>query len=193
MASVHSPIVPPERLIGQVKWFNSKDGYGFITAREGELTGRDIFVHYSSIQTKDDEKYKYLVQGECVEFQINKLPAGEHEYIAVSITGVRGGDLMCDLRKFQQVAPPLPFHSHPAGRRHHSTSIPIAPPLTLPPQPMTAAAAVASTPSPKYKPRIYKTPDGTGHPKKHLAVRRSNAFSPPFETVDRTPTASNPQ
>ncbi len=189
-------------MIGQVKWFNSKDGYGFITAREGELTGRDIFVHYSSIQTKDNEKYKYLVQGECVEFQINKLPAGEHEYIAVSITGVRGGDLMCDLRKFQQLAPSLSspssprvsttVSSYPGGRRHYqpTTGPAIAPPLSLPPQPMTAAAAVASTPSPKYKPRIYKTPDGTANPKKHLAVRRSIAFSPPFNSVDHTTTST---
>jgi len=90
--------VPVVRLIGQVKWFNSKTGYGFITAREGELVGRDIFVHYSSIGN-DESKYKYLVQGEYVEFELSKPTRGTHEYIAVSISGVRGGELMCDMRK----------------------------------------------------------------------------------------------
>jgi len=34
------------RLVGMVKWFNNKAGYGFITACEGEQKGKDIFVHY---------------------------------------------------------------------------------------------------------------------------------------------------
>jgi hypothetical protein len=39
----------PQRLLGQVKWFNNKAGYGFITVSDGEQAGKDIFTHFSSI------------------------------------------------------------------------------------------------------------------------------------------------
>ena len=51
---------------GTVKWFNSKKGYGFITAEDGS---GDIFVHYSSIQGEDDQ-FKIIYEGDIVEFEI---------------------------------------------------------------------------------------------------------------------------
>ena len=54
---------------GVVKWFNNRAGYGFVTATNGEKEGTDIFVHHSSIVV-GKEQYKYLVQGEYVEFKI---------------------------------------------------------------------------------------------------------------------------
>lgn len=51
------------RVSGTVKWFNAAKGYGFI-AREG---GKDVFVHYSAIQT---EGYRSLNEGDRVEFTI---------------------------------------------------------------------------------------------------------------------------
>lgn len=52
---------------GQVKWFNSKSGYGFITIKSDcPKKDSDIFVHYTNITTSS--QYKYLMQGEYVEF-----------------------------------------------------------------------------------------------------------------------------
>lgn len=86
------------RMIGQVKWFNNKAGYGFITVNKGEYEGKDIFIHYSTIHV-DDSQYKYLVAGEYVEFALSKSSTGAHEYQASEISGINGGKLMCETRR----------------------------------------------------------------------------------------------
>ena len=58
-----------ERIVGTVKWFSDRKGYGFI-AREG---GEDVFVHFSAIQ---GEGYRSLSEGQQVEFTIEKGPKG---------------------------------------------------------------------------------------------------------------------
>jgi|TARA_Y100000389_G_scaffold197095_1_gene231053 cold shock protein len=83
-------------LIGKVKWFNNKAGYGFITLKDGDDT-RDIFVHYSAIKVTNSQ-YKYLIQGEYIEFDLEKSSDGPHEVKAVNVTGVKGGELMCETR-----------------------------------------------------------------------------------------------
>lgn len=55
--------------IGTVKWFNNKKGYGFIN----EENGRDIFVHFSSI---DMDGYKTLNEGDQVAFEIEESARG---------------------------------------------------------------------------------------------------------------------
>ena len=37
-----------ERLTGRVKWFNNKNGYGFVSTLGDD--SKDIFAHYSSIR-----------------------------------------------------------------------------------------------------------------------------------------------
>jgi CspA family cold shock protein len=87
------------QLTGKVKWFNNKAGFGFITVCDaGDLDNKDIFVHYSSIQVQNSQ-YKYLVQGEYVDFYLSKPNTGEHEYHAVNVCGIKGGSLMCETRK----------------------------------------------------------------------------------------------
>lgn len=86
------------RITGKVKWFNSKAGYGFITVCEGELLDKDVFVHYSSIKA-DSSHYKYLTQGEYVEFSLTKPANEQHEYHAVDVTGIKGGLIMCETRR----------------------------------------------------------------------------------------------
>ena len=48
---------------GTVKWFNADKGFGFITPEDG---GKDLFVHYSEIQS--DGGYATLNDGQKVEF-----------------------------------------------------------------------------------------------------------------------------
>ncbi|KAF1083891.1 Cold shock protein CspC [Sporotomaculum syntrophicum] len=55
---------------GTVKWFNDSKGYGFI---EGE-NGRDVFVHYSAIQSNG---FKSLSEGQRVEFEVTDGPRGQ--------------------------------------------------------------------------------------------------------------------
>lgn len=85
-------------LLGCVKWFNNKVGYGFITLSDGSLE-QDIFVHHSALNTSD-EQYKYLVQGEYVCFELVKStdPDSKHDFFAGNVSGVNGGKLMCETR-----------------------------------------------------------------------------------------------
>jgi cold shock protein len=47
---------------GTVKWFDSKKGFGFILNSEG----RDVFVHFNSIE---GEGFRSLKEGEKVEYE----------------------------------------------------------------------------------------------------------------------------
>jgi CspA family cold shock protein len=97
-STTSSDISSAPQLTGKVKWFNNKAGFGFITICDGEQSGKDIFVHYSSIQVKN-QQYKYLVQGEYVDFSLVKPENGDHDFHAVNVCGIKGGSLMCETRK----------------------------------------------------------------------------------------------
>ena len=96
--SSESVSVNNSKNIVRVKWFNNKSGYGFIThMNESDSKGNDIFVHHTSINSKQN-LYKYLVQGEYVEFNVEKMANKDHENQATHITGILGGELMCETR-----------------------------------------------------------------------------------------------
>ena len=85
-------------LTGRVKWFNNKSGFGFITVTDGPILGSDIFVHHSVIKV-DSEQYKYLVQGEYVEFNLVETQDSKHTCQASNVSGIKGGKLMCETRR----------------------------------------------------------------------------------------------
>lgn len=65
-------------MTGKVKWFDSKKGYGFITAGNG----KEIFVHFSGIAT---DGFKSLNEGQSVQFEVGSGAKGEQ---AINVTVV---------------------------------------------------------------------------------------------------------
>jgi cold shock CspA family protein len=107
MSSIKDAATPStasaDRLTGRVKWFNNKAGYGFITVTDGSRSGSDIFVHHSSIGVAS-QQYKYLVQGEYVDFELSTTQGGSHEFQATNVVGIKGGKLMCETRHEFKIA-----------------------------------------------------------------------------------------
>jgi cold shock CspA family protein len=106
----NTPLSPcREKYTGVVKWFDSRGGFGFITvlSKEGVKQGvslglregKEIFVHYSALSTTLTGQYKYLVLGEYVEFELAKAENEKYEFYAKNVTGIFGGNLMCQSRK----------------------------------------------------------------------------------------------
>ncbi len=58
-----------ERITGNVKWFDTAKGYGFLE-REG---GDDVFVHFRAIQ---GDGFKTLDEGQKVEFTVTRGDKG---------------------------------------------------------------------------------------------------------------------
>jgi cold shock CspA family protein len=96
--SIPNTTEPTVRHVGQVKWFNSKAGYGFITMKNESNEDVDIFTHYSTVKVVDSQ-YKYLVQGEYVEFELTESTNENHKYQATNVTGIQNGKLMCETRQ----------------------------------------------------------------------------------------------
>jgi cold shock CspA family protein len=93
---------------GCVKWFNTKAGYGFITLKN-DSESREIFVHHTELQVGESQ-YRYLVQGEYVEFVISPIEDDKHDCCATAVRGIQGGKLMCETRNEtrKQIDAPVP-------------------------------------------------------------------------------------
>ena len=103
MSANNDVVTPSERFTGRVKWFNNKAGFGFITVTDGDKSGSDIFVHHSAVEV-ENQQYKYLVQGEYVEFELVKSSGDGHEWQASGVHGIKGGKLMCETRREFKIA-----------------------------------------------------------------------------------------
>jgi cold shock CspA family protein len=77
--------------LGQVKWFDNKLGYGFITVLTNNHKGTDIFVHQTNISPLETE-FRTLMKGEYISLNVSN----DEKVQAINVTGVLGGSLRCD-------------------------------------------------------------------------------------------------
>ena len=114
-----------ERLFGIVKWFDKMKGYGFVQQLHTE---NDYFVHYSQLQCDDDQRTKYLVAGEYIQFNISEPVVGTTtvnddtpSQVAVDVSGILNGPLMYETqqsnRTYQQRNDTFRFPRHTSQRR----------------------------------------------------------------------------
>lgn len=105
------------KYIGRVKWFKSKLGYGFITVKE-DTEETDVFIHQSNIKTKMSN-YRTLREGEYVSLDISE---SDNTRQAVNVSGVYGGNLMCDNRIVSRTYGELEEDSNDGRETHNSTA-----------------------------------------------------------------------
>lgn len=58
-----------EHMVGTVKWFNDKKGFGFIAREDGP----DVFVHFRAI---NGSGHRTLTEGQKVQFRITQGQKG---------------------------------------------------------------------------------------------------------------------
>jgi len=67
-------MVDNSKFIGEVLWFDSKRGYGFIGWDKNSVKQKDLFVHFSDITC---EGFKTLYKGQKVSFGLGVNKHGD--------------------------------------------------------------------------------------------------------------------
>jgi cold shock CspA family protein len=96
--------------LGQVKWFDNKLGYGFVTVLTNKHKDKDIFAHQTNVFPLETE-YRTLSKGEYISLNVSE----DAKIQAMNVTGVLGGSLRCDEPR------PLPRGGGGGGRRDKRT------------------------------------------------------------------------
>jgi CspA family cold shock protein len=160
------------RLIGRVKWFNNKAGYGFVTITDGDKSGSDIFVHHSSINVSN-QQYKYLVQGEYIEFNLINVENSTHECQAANVSGIKSGKLMCETRhefkvarnNYRNVVPDDNTYSEPVKMpRQQRVRNELSDSQNVDEKPWSFVSRKQSTPIEKTSDEVTKSSRGRGRP-----------------------------
>lgn len=120
---------------GRVKWFNAKTGFGFITIISDPETacdhadsrvGKDVFAHHTSLKVPDNT-WRYLVQGEYVEFALTSKVSEKYEFQTEWVSGIGAGKLLCETRAEIQNARPASQRRGGGPREHLSNDAPRGP------------------------------------------------------------------
>ena len=74
----------------QVKWFNKKKGFGFVT----DGTGKEYFCHHSDISISG---YRFLRAGEYVRGELVSMEDSKQN-LSISRAPTDWGTLMCQVR-----------------------------------------------------------------------------------------------
>ncbi|XP_052459113.1 Y-box-binding protein 2-A isoform X2 [Carassius gibelio] len=119
----------PERKVigveGTVKWFNVRNGYGFINRND---TKEDVFVHQTAIKKNNPRKFLRSVgDGEVVEFDVVEAAKGSE---AANVTGpggipVKGSRYAPNKRRFRRRF--YPRNAQPAEGEEKSGAAPAGP------------------------------------------------------------------
>lgn len=77
------PLVPITEMTetGTIKWFDENRNYGFVV---DDLTGRDVFVHASTIR-QYGLSIRELIKGVAVRFKSEHKPGKRDEVLAIAM------------------------------------------------------------------------------------------------------------